>query len=85
MSGSRSPESWSELSSLIDTLLDAPLEQRSALIDELSGGDRERRAELERLVAECEDEPRLLSRHATESFASLIDVAPMGITKWDRI
>jgi serine/threonine protein kinase len=71
------PENWSETVSLIDALLDAPPERRDALIAELSGGDRVRRSELERLLAECELESPLFSRPAAERFAALFgdDVA----------
>jgi len=49
-----STDQWRQLESLVDTLLDTPPERRAALFAELSGGDAERRLELERLVAECE-------------------------------
>jgi Tol biopolymer transport system component/tRNA A-37 threonylcarbamoyl transferase component Bud32 len=70
---SQSPHDWSELASLIDVLLDAPPEQRPALIGELSAGNAARRAELERLLMECEREPALFSRPAAERFARLLD------------
>jgi serine/threonine protein kinase/Tol biopolymer transport system component len=72
------PDDWTELASLVDALLDAAPERRGALIAELSAGDGARQAELERLLAECEREPALLSRPAAERFASLFDddVAP---------
>jgi Tol biopolymer transport system component len=66
-----SPENWSELASLIDALLDAPPERRDALIAELSAGDKVRRSELERLLAECELESPFFSRPAAERFAAL--------------
>jgi len=71
------PENWSEIASLIDALLDAAPERREALIAELSAGDKARRSELERLLAECELESPLFSRPAAERFAALFadDVA----------
>jgi serine/threonine protein kinase/Tol biopolymer transport system component len=68
--GRRTPE-WSELSSLVDALLDAPPERRAALIAELSGDDAARRAELERLVADFDRDSPLLARPAAERFAAL--------------
>jgi serine/threonine-protein kinase len=67
-----SSEDWSELSSLIDLLLDAPPEQRASIIEDLSAGDRARRSELERLLDECQRELTLLSRPAAERFAALL-------------
>ena len=72
MSGSV-PESWPELASLVDALLDAAPEERAALIERLSGGDPARRSGLERLLAECEREPVLFRRPAAERFAALLD------------
>lgn len=54
-------------------MLDAPAEQRAARIEELSAGDPLRRSELQRLLAECEQEPTLLSMPAAERFATLFD------------
>ena len=51
--GVLSPVDWARLESMVDALLDTPLERRSALLDELSGSDPVRRSELDRLVAEC--------------------------------
>ena len=69
---------WPELASLVDALLDTPPEQRAALIERLSGGDAVRRSRLERLRQDCETEPALLSRPATEQFAALFDDATAG-------
>ena len=71
MADTRPPESWSELSSLVDALLDTAPVRRAALIAELSAGDAGRRTELERLLAECELETPLFSRPAAERFAAL--------------
>ncbi len=66
-------ENWSELTSLVDALLDAPPERRGDLIAVFSAGNEHRRLELERLLAECEREAPLLSRPAAERFAALFD------------
>jgi Tol biopolymer transport system component len=68
-----SPGDWPELASLIDTLLDTPPDARDALIEALSAGDANRRAELEALRAECEREPALLSVPPGERFAALLE------------
>ncbi|MGH7605133.1 MAG: protein kinase domain-containing protein [Gemmatimonadaceae bacterium] len=67
------PESWAELSSTIDTILDTPPERRAALIEQLSAGDATKRADLERLLEECEQESTLLSRSAAKLFAGMFD------------
>ena len=72
MRDSRTPD-WSELTSLVDTLLDTAPEHRAALITELSAGDATRQSMLERLLAECEREPLLLSRTATDRFPTLLE------------
>src|SRR5689334_2472791 len=66
-------ENWSELSSLIDTLLDAPPDQRPSLIDELSHGDAVRRRDLERLLAECDQDLSLLNRPAADLFSAMFN------------
>ena len=66
------PPSWRELQSLVDTVLDTPPERRDAVLAEVSAGDPERRAALERLVAECECDAPLLDRPAAERFARLL-------------
>src|SRR5829696_9285672 len=66
-------DGWSRLALLIDAVLDAAPDARAALVAELSEGDPVRRAELERLVAQCEREPLLLSRPAAERFAGLLE------------
>jgi serine/threonine-protein kinase len=73
MPGVRKTESWSELASLVDALLDAAPADRGALIEELSAGDSARRSTLEGLLAECEQESALLSRSAADIFAALFD------------
>src|SRR3954468_3564268 len=62
---------WSNISALIDRLLDTPPERREALIAELSGGDPARRAELQALLAECVTEPAFLRAPAAERFLGL--------------
>jgi len=58
-------------------LLDTPPERRAVLFAEVSGGDPVRRAELERLVAECERAYPLLDRPAADRFAALIHTPPL--------
>ena len=70
------PPDWHELGPLIDAVLDAPEDQRAAMLLHLSGGDQRRHAELEQLVAECNRETPFLARPAGERFASLIDDDP---------
>ena len=77
MSSPLSPDQWQQLESLVDALLDTPPERRAALFAEVSGGDPERRAELERLVAACERAYPLLDKPASERFAALVDTAPL--------
>ena len=67
------PPNWSELAPLVDAVLDAPLEQRAAILDELSRGDPHRREELQKLVMACEADLPLLDRPAAERFAELFD------------
>ena len=67
------PDDWARISSIVDELLDVPPAERPVRIAELSAGDPARRAELERLLEECEREITLLERPAAERFASLLD------------
>ena len=64
---------WAELTALVDQLLDAPAEERAALIDRLAAGDPARRAALEALRRECEDEPGLLAAPAAARFSALLE------------
>ena len=73
MADPRVPDDWTRISALVDALLDIPASERPARIAELSAGDPARRAELERLVAECERENTLFERPAAERFASLLE------------
>ena len=73
MSNPLSPDQWQQLESIVDALLDTPPERRAALFAEVSGGDAVKRAELERLVAECERGYPLLDQPASERFAGLVD------------
>jgi serine/threonine-protein kinase len=79
-----SPNDWQRLEPLIDAVLDAPPERRRALLVELTNGDEERRADLERLVYECESDPPLLREPAAERFAGLFVGAPMPEILADR-
>ena len=73
MSAAPSPKRLLELASLVDALLDTPPERRASLIEDLSSGNAARRAELEHLLEECQQEPTLLGRPAAERFAALLD------------
>jgi serine/threonine-protein kinase len=66
-----SPEEWHGLEPLIDAVLDAAPDRRPALIAELSGGDAARRAELQRLVAECERAFAPIEGTAAQRFAGV--------------
>ena len=70
------PDNWRALSPLVDVVLDAPVERRAALLDELSGDDASKRAALQRLVAECEREAPLLDHHAAARFDALLAEIP---------
>ena len=65
------PADWEELSPLIDTVLDAPSDRRSALIVELTAGDATRADALRKLVSECDRGLPLLDRSAGERFGAL--------------
>src|SRR6476619_3016510 len=67
------PHNWQELARLVDAVLDAPEEQRAEVLEEVTGGDPHRHAELERLVAECERDVPLFNRPAAERFSRLFD------------
>ena len=73
MSGKDESDRWTDLASIVDRLLDASPAERGAIVEELSAGDPNRRAELEALRAECESEPTLLGAPASERFAALFD------------
>jgi serine/threonine-protein kinase len=70
--GSLLPDRWQQLSPLVDAVLDAPAERRSSVLIEVSAGDPSLRAELERLVGECERDVPMLDRPAAESFSRLL-------------
>ena len=67
------PDEWEKLSPFVDAILDAPVDRRAAVLSQMSGGDPDVRARLERLVAECEREMPLLDRPAVERFDQLLD------------
>jgi len=67
------PDDWQALAPLVDAVLDAPLERRGEVLAEVSGGDANRRAALERLVADCESAAPMLDRPAAERFSRLLD------------
>jgi eukaryotic-like serine/threonine-protein kinase len=66
--GPPTPEQWRRIEPLVDALLDAAADRRAALLDELSRGNATLRAELERLVAECERAFPLLDASAAQRF-----------------
>jgi len=66
------PDRWQELSPLVDAVLDAPHEQRSSILTQLSANDPRLRAELERLVNECERAVPMLDRPGAEGFSRLL-------------
>jgi serine/threonine protein kinase/Tol biopolymer transport system component len=63
---------WSELSSLVDMLLDTAPERRAERIEALAEGDPVRRSRLQALVSELDREPPLFSRSAADRFAALL-------------
>ena len=69
------PPNWVELTPLVDAVLDEPLERRDAILDQVSGGNPDRRAELKKVVEDCEREMPLLNRPAVERFAELFSDA----------
>jgi Tol biopolymer transport system component len=74
-----SSDDWRQLEPLIDVVLDAPRDQRRAVIAELTGGDPDRGARLAQLVAECESDLPLLRRPAAERFAALFRPTPAPV------
>ena len=62
------PDDWQTVQPLLDLLLDAGPDERAALLAQRCPGDPVRRAELERLVVECERDMPLLDRPAVERF-----------------
>jgi len=78
--GSLVADRWRQLSPLVDAVLDAPRAQRSSVLMTVSGGDPELRAEVERLVDECERGVPMLDRPAAEGFSHLlVDDADIAI------
>ena len=75
---------WRRLEPLIDAVLDAPADQRDAILGELSDGDDRRRAELAHMVADCEAEAPLLGQPAAERFGALFEERPMPELVADR-
>ncbi|HTK54865.1 MAG TPA: protein kinase [Gemmatimonadaceae bacterium] len=77
-SGPEPTDRWSQLSSLLDALLDTPPERRAEVITQLSSGDPARRAELERLVAELGREAPLIDAPVVERFGALLEDPAAG-------
>ena len=65
------PPGWAELAPLVDAILDEPADRRGETLDRLTRDNPHLRADLERLVNECERDLPLLDRPAAESFAQL--------------
>ena len=70
--GSLFPDRWEELSPLVDAVLDAPPEQRSSVLAALSESNPQLRAEVERLVDECERAVPMLDRPVADGFSQLL-------------
>ena len=77
-SGPEPTDRWTQLSSLLDMLLDTPPEQRAEVIAKLSDDDPARRAELERLLAELGRESPLIDAPAAERFGALFEDPAVG-------
>jgi serine/threonine protein kinase/Tol biopolymer transport system component len=69
-------DDWAYLAAMVDRILDAPVEERAAVVDRLSAGDPDRKAALEGLREECEQEPKLLAVPAASRFAALLEEEP---------
>ena len=67
------PPDWTKLAPLLDRVLNAELDRREALLDEVSAGDPALRAALARLVAECDQGMPLFDRPAAERFGALAE------------
>ena len=81
------PDDWAALQHLLNNVLDAPPEERPALIRTLAGGDEARASALAAMVAECEQGLPLLERPAAERFGSLArnpDAPPLPEVLADR-
>jgi serine/threonine-protein kinase len=79
--GAMSSADWARVEPLLDALLDAAPEHRVALLVQLSGGNAARRAELERLVAECEQPSAFLERSVASQFATLLEERERAMPK----
>jgi len=73
---SLSPERWKALEPIVDAALALPLAARPDFFDRASDGDSALRAEIESMVAECEQNDPSLDRPAAERFASLLESTP---------
>ena len=71
-SGPVVPDRWAELEPLLDAVLDTPPELRASILMDLGARDPGLRAELERLVAECERGVPMLDRPAAEAFSRVL-------------
>ena len=78
----RSPltaERWVQLAPLIDAALDLEPDQRADYVDRICAGDSALRADLGRLLAECERNSSFIDRAAAERFALLMEDAPQEL------
>jgi serine/threonine-protein kinase len=79
MSPLLSADHWGRLEPLLDAALELAADQRLAFVDEACGGDARLRAELIRLLEECEHRDTLLERPAAERFTALLDHVPISV------
>jgi len=73
------PERWARLTPLIDAALELSSEERSRYIEMVCADDPALKADLERLLAECEKGDSLIDRAATERFALLLEEVPQDL------
>src|SRR4051812_47237446 len=73
MSASISPERWKAIQPLLDQALDTDPAERSAFYEGACSGDAVTRAELERLVGECERPDIALDMRLPERFPTLFE------------
>ena len=73
------PDRWDILRPLIDEALDLPPQERPAYFDRTCAGDVALRAELARLVEECEQAAPFLERSAAEQFPLLCEELPQAV------
>ena len=67
------PARWQELQPLLDTLLDADVAERTALLAQVTQADPSKRSALEHLLAECGRDMPMLDHTAVERFNHLVN------------